>query len=113
MDQWKLKRFFCELIMLSYSNPGRPGFGNPMSWLIEQMCVYQDKFLGRVCGDYTGDFHECRLNNAGLKFNWRVVRGNGDWRQFQCYIGGDQAKDYPDLVEKAKEIIKQYGYNHR
>ena len=113
MDMWKLKRFFCELIELSYSNPGRPGFGNPMSWLIEQMCVYQEKFLKRIEGDYTGHSHECRLNNAGLKLYWEVVRDPNDWRLFTCSIGGDQAKDYPDLVEKANALIKKYNFQRR
>ena len=113
MDKWKLRRFFCELIMLSYSHPGRPGFGNPMSWLIEQMCVYQDKFIARIAGDYTGDSHECRLNNAGLKMYWLVEKTEQDWRVFKCSIGGDQAKDYPDLVEEANAIIKKYGFNKR
>jgi hypothetical protein len=113
MDQWKLRRFFCELINLMYLYPGRPGFGSPVSWLIEQMCVYQDKFLGRICGDYTGDSHECRLNNAGLKMYWHVERQNGDWRGFKCSIGGDQAADYPEFVIAAKGLIKQYGFNKR
>ena len=110
MDKYRLRMFFCELIKLMYRFPGRPGFGNPVDWLIEQMCVYQDKFLNRIMGDYSGDSHECRLNNAGLKFHWRVDRKNN---RFMCYISGDQAKDYPDYVVHAKEIIRKYGYNKR
>ena len=113
MDMWKLKLFFCELIQLTYRFPGRPGFGSPTSWLVEQMCVYQDKFLGRISGDYTGSSNECRLNNAGLKLYWHVEREDGEWRRFKCSIGGDQAKDYPDYVVYAKELIRKYGFNKR
>ena len=109
MEKFRLSMFFCELIQLMYRHPGRPGFGNPVSWLIEQMCVYNDRFLNRIIGDYANEYHECRLNNAGLKFHWKVDR-TGDIPQFRCYISGDQAKDYPDYVEAANEVIGRYGY---
>lgn len=110
MDKFRLKLFFCELIKLMYKFPGRPGFGNPVDWLIEQMCVYQDKFLTRIAGDYTGQHHECRLNNAGLKMYWHIDK---ETRQFKCSIGGDQANDYPEFVAHSRQLIKHYGFNKR
>ena len=112
MDKFRLRMFFCEMINLMYKYPGRRGFGNPVSWLVEQMCVYQDKFLNRITGDYSGDSHECRLNNAGLKLHWRVDRSGKDCR-FVCYISGDQAKDYPDYVVHAKELMRKYNFDKR
>ena len=113
MDEWKLKRFFCELINLMYKYPGKPGFGNPVDWLVEQMCVYQEKFIGRIVGDYTGNSHECRLNNAGLKMYWSVCKCHSSCREFRVHIGGDQAKDYPDFVVHAKELIRKYNFDKR
>ena len=110
MEKFRMCMFFCELIQLMYRHPGKPGFGNPVDWLIEQMCVYQERFLSRIMGDYSGDRHECRLNNAGLKFHWWVDR-TGSHPQFYCYISGDQAKDYPDYVKAATDVIRRYGYN--
>ena len=109
MEKFRLSMFFCEMINLMYRHPGRPGFGNPVSWLIEQMCVYNEKFFNRILGDYSGESHECRLNNAGLKFHWSVDR-SGSTPRFRCHISGDQAKDYPDFVEAATELIQKYGY---
>ncbi len=110
MDDYKLKMFFCKLIGLMYTFPGRPGFGNPVSWLTEQMCMYQDKFLKRIVGDFTGDSHECRLNNAGLKMYWSVDRSNSEFPRFICRIGGDQAKYYPEFVEAANDLAHEYDF---
>jgi len=110
MDKWKLRMFFYELIKLGIDLPGRPGFGSPISWLLEQMCMYQDKLLSIIIGDFTGDSHECRLNNAGLKMYWRVDRVND---RFTCRISGDQAKDYIGFVVAGEKLIKKYNYNKR
>jgi hypothetical protein len=108
MEKFRLKLFFCELIQLMYMYPGDPGFGNPVSWLIEQMCVYQDKFLSRIVGDYSGGSHECRINNAGLKLHWRVDQAH---ERFTCHISGDQAKNYPQYVAAANQVIRKFGFN--
>jgi len=106
MDHFMLKLFFCELIKLGFDHPGT--IGNPVSWLIEQMCVYQDNFIKRILGDYTGNSHESRLNNAGLKMYWKVEGG-----EFKCRISGDQAKDYLFFVAAANRVIKKYKFNWR
>ena len=110
MEKFRLCTFFAEMINLMYRHPGKPGFGNPVSWLVEQMCIYQDRFINRIMGDYSGDSHECRLNNAGLKFFWNVERGDGEPR-FRCRIGGDQVREYQDFVDAANELIQRFGYS--
>lgn len=109
MEKFRLCAFFAELICLMYRHPGQPGFGNPVSWLIEQMCCHQDRFINRIIGDYSGESHESRLNNAGLKMYWSVDR-NGGAPQFRCRIGGDQAREYADFVAAATELIQVFGY---
>jgi hypothetical protein len=108
MDKYRLLGFFHELIKLGIDMPGRPGFGSPISWLLEQMCVRQEKFIGRILGDRTRESTECRLNNAGLKMHWWV-----DDNKFKVYISGDQVRDYPGFCVAAGKLIKKYGYNHR
>jgi hypothetical protein len=111
MDKYMLRSFFYELIKLGIDMPGRPGFGSPISWLLEQMCLHQDKLIDRICGDFTRDSQEWRINTAGLKLYWRVERDHDDkWRRFQCHIGGDQVKDYVGFVVAANKLIKQYQY---
>lgn len=113
-DKYRLEHFFYELIKLGIEMPGRPGFGSPISWLLEQMCTRHDHFLDRICNDFSQESNECRLNNAGLKMHWRVEKREKDgWRVFKCYISGDQAKDYPGFVTAAKSLIKHYGYDRR
>jgi len=111
MERFMLKQFFHELLELSY-NDLRPGWGNPCTWLLETICIRQEPFLDKIMGDYTGDSHEVRLNNAGLKMHWRVHR-EGDKAVFKCYISGDQAKDYPFFVAQARQLIMKHKYHRR
>jgi hypothetical protein len=120
MDNYMLRSFFYEMIKLGIDMPGRPGFGSPISWLLEQMCVHQDKLIDRICGDYTRDGQEWRINTAGLKLYWRVERDDRYARTsamskhvFRCHIGGDQVKDYVGFVVSANKLIKKYNYNRR
>ena len=113
MDRWRLLGFFHDLIKLGIDMPGRPGFGSPISWLLEQMCVRQEKFISRILGDYTGESNECRLNNAGLKMHWRVDRHVNERGEFKVYIAGDQRNDYAGFYVAAKKLIEHYGYKHR
>lgn len=114
MDKHKLMRFFYELIQLGIKYPGRPGFGNPISWLLEQMCTRQEQFIARIVGDYTERSQEWRINGAGLKMYARVEKSEKDgWRRFRCSLGGDQMRDYPDFEIYAKQLIRQYGYDRR
>lgn len=113
MDKYRLLGFFHDLIKLGIAMPGRPGFGSPISWLLEQMCVRQEKFISRILGDYTGESTEWRLNNAGLKMHWYVDRRTKERGEFKVYISGDQRNDYAGFYVAAKVLIKKYGYNHR
>ena len=108
MDKYQLLGFFHELIKLGIDMPGRPGFGSPISWLLEQMCVRQEHFINRIIGNRTQESTGWRINSAGLKMHWRVIDG-----RFKVYISGDQAKDYVGFCMAAHKLIKKYGYNHR
>ena len=113
MDMFQIKSFFHELLELSY-NDLRSGWGNPCNHLLEVMCIRQEPFLKKIEGDHTGDSHEFRLNNAGLKMNWVVRKEgtpNGPDRIFKCTISGDQAKEYPFFVSQARALILKYGFN--
>ena len=109
MDRFTLKMFFWEMLELSY-NDLRTGWGNPCSHLLKEMCMRQDPWLDKIEGDYTGNSHEVRLNDAGLKMHWRVDR---ETRQFKCHISGDQAREYPMFVAQARRLIMKYNFNKR
>lgn len=121
MDAFLLKQFFLEMLNLSY-NDIRPGWGNPCSYLLEKLMLRQKPFLEKIIGDYTDHSHEVRLNGAGLKLYWSVRRDDSDIgagcaatpvRKFTCYIGGDQAKEYPFFVAQVENLIKKYQFNRR
>lgn len=113
METFELKGFFLELLELSYTDL-RPGWGNPCSELLKKMCLRQEPWLRRIEGDYTGDSHEVRLNGAGLKMHWRVVKSDSTGeRTFKCHISGDQVREYPMFVAQARRLIEKYGYNRR
>ena len=116
MDEFRLRYFFLELIQLAIRNPGTIGF--PCSHLVEDMVIRNRTFIKRIIGDFTNSSHEYRLNNAGLKMCWRTVKtalkgDAGTYRRFECYISGDQAKDYPEFVLGAKHLIEREGYSGR
>jgi len=112
-DQFHLRRFFYELISLSIRYPGRHGYGVGCSLLIEVLVERNESFINRIIENEDNYFNEYRLNGAGLKLHWRVIRKDGAQPQFQCYISGDQVQDYPDFVVMAKYLIKKWGCNHR
>ena len=107
MDCFRLREFFLELIETAIHYPGTIGF--PCSKLVTDMVRRNEAFIDRIKGDYTGESTEYRLNGAGLKMHWRVDNN----RRFTCYIGGDQAKDYPLFFAKTNVLIKKYGYERR
>ena len=107
MDCFRLREFFLELIETAIHYPGTIGF--PCSKLVTDMVRRNEAFIDRIKGDYTGTSTEYRLNEAGLKMYWNV----GNNRRFFCRISGDQAKDYPEFVERARALIKKYGYEGR
>ncbi len=115
MDMFKIKTFFHELLKLSYIDI-RSGWGNPCSHLLEDMCIRQETFLKKIEGDYTSNSHEYRLNNAGLKMHWSMRRSgtyHGSDREFKLTISGDQVREYPMFVAKARRLIEEYKFNRR
>ncbi len=113
MDMFVLKQFFHELLELSY-NDLRTGWGNPCSHLLEDMIIRQKPFLDKIDGDYSGESHEYRLNNAGLKMHWVMRKEDthaGEARMFKCTISGDQAREYPMFVAQARALILKYQFN--
>lgn len=121
-ESYNLLYFFNEIIKIGHRNPGRPGWGHPCDHLIEKLVLTRDKFIKQIEGDYTNHSHEIRLNGAGLKMYWEVRRANRmltkspddnqgpiQISRFVCSIGGDQAKDYPEFVEKARKFLKERG----
>lgn len=124
-ERYNLLYFFRELIQLSITYPARPGWGHACSELLDDLILTQNHFIDRIANDYTGDFHEYRLNGSGLKMHWRIKRENvvqfsspegtkpTQVERFQCYISGDQKKDYDDFVTMAEKYIEERGCNHR
>ena len=113
MDMFKIKSFFWELLKLTYTADFNPVWGNPCSYLLERMILRQEPFLSKIEGDFTNMSHEMRLNGAGLKLWWSAEKDDNDFRKFTCHIGGDQAKEYPMFVARARQLIKYYNFNRR
>lgn len=124
-EKFNLLYFFKEIIDFGLRWPGRPGFGSPISYLLEKLILRQNAFILKIQNDHSGDFHEMRINGAGLKMNWRVVRENKmltdspddnqgpiEVAKFQCYITGDQKKDYPEFVTAVEGLIRRRRANH-
>ncbi len=114
LDKFDLKSLFSEMIKLGLEDlrngKGRT-FGNGVAKLLDDMLMRQEPLLSCILGNYEGDEgHEYRLNNAGLKMNWRVVRHYKDnSRRFMCVIAGDQFDDYEVLGPQLRSLIKQRG----
>jgi hypothetical protein len=109
-ERYNLLHFFNEIVNLGIRNPGRPGWGNPCSHLVESLILIQKKFISGIIEAKPNDSNEYRLNGAGLKMYWenRQERGS-DHINFVCSIGGDQAKEYPAFVAAARKFIKERG----
>lgn len=104
--KFKLKNLFWQLLRLS--NQYRdPGYGDPCSGLLEQMCMYQESFLACFINakDTHCDSHEYRLNEAGLKLIWMKHKG-----RLWMDIAGDQKECYPMFVAAAIETLRMYGF---
>jgi len=80
-------------------------YGNPVSYLLEQVFLYQDALLEDILNSTPIDSHELRLNGAGLKLYWSHSKG-----KFRFNVGGDQRDLYPMFVEMAQKIITDRGY---
>ncbi len=82
-------------------------FGYSCETLLEDVLRTSVKDLAtRWANDYTGDSHEYRLNNAGLKLYWMTDQKK---QTIHIRIGGDQATNYPLFVEQVKRILAKHG----
>ena len=104
MDEYRIRNFFWQLIRLSLRYD-YTRIGSPVSGLIEQMCLYNDKFIARIMGDRTRESHEFRLNEAGLKMLWRVHND-----RLIIKICGDQVSMYIEFVEEARKLVRKCGF---
>lgn len=119
-ERYNLLYFFRGLIQLSIKFPGGPGWGHACTELLDSLILKQTNFIDRIMNDKTGNFHEYRLNGAGLKLHWRVFRRklslaghpSLEVAKFQCYISGDQKDEYEDFVVVAQVYINERGCNH-
>jgi hypothetical protein len=96
--------FLKELHILGIQNPGKGGFGNATSTLMDAMVemglfnfVDQMEKDAAICIT-----NEYRLNNAGLKMlcTWDLSTN-----EFLIAIGGDQYDYYPEFINKAMDLI--------
>jgi hypothetical protein len=119
MERYQLIYFFKDLINLSIEFPGKPGWGIGCSHLLETMLLRQEAFISGIIDSQGHTSKEYRLNGAGLKLHWWVDRDLKHENsmlsnpKFRCYISGDQIKDYADFIAKARNLIRERGYNHR
>ena len=61
---------------------------------------------GRWANDFTGDSHEYRLNNAGLKIYWRTYPRE---QKIKIRLGGDQLINNPMFADKFNEILSAHS----
>lgn len=100
MDKFKLLAFFRAVIDLAINmEPNK--YGSPVSYLVEELVLYQEAFLARLLKDRDHSV-EVRINGAGLKMYFNIKRK-------RIYIGGDQKDLYPEFVEKVERLIRKHG----
>ena len=104
-----LKFFFKDVITMAFRTPLKPGWQGVVDGLVEQVTLYPLQFIDKILYTEPNYSNEFRLNNAGLKMYWRV-RKNG---RLIINIGGDQENEYPEFVEKFRELVKRYGFFER
>lgn len=110
-DVFSLKLFFHEVLELGIRDlrETRSNMGFACKQLLDDMCIRQQPFLDRIMNDYSEDSHEYRLNQAGLKMYWKVVKLDSGDRKFVCSIGGDQAKNYPWFVPAFNMLLRKHN----
>ena len=100
MDKYVLLQFFHELIQLAINmEPNK--YGSPVSYLLENLILYQEIFLEKILVERSHSF-EVRINGAGLKM---YIRTNPS----RITIGGDQADLYPEFVARVRDLIREHG----
>jgi len=81
--------------------------GYPLSGLIDDLTSGGNRLVKKIITDTSGESHEFRLNNAGLKLYWRLSREHD---LLKVSIGGDQANNYPRFVAAVRRIIECNTY---
>lgn len=108
---FELNLFFSEIVSLSHHSEmmreAIEGGGYPLSNLVNSLLNKGCSITRRIVSDYTGESHEFRLNNAGLKMYWRLDRESN---QLRVRIGGDQARQFPRFVAAVRRIIEENQY---
>lgn len=101
MDKYAPLQFFWEVVQAAVNmEPNK--YGSPVSYLLENLILYQEDFLKRVL-TVRGHSCEIRINGAGLK-----VYVNVELKRIT--IGGDQEDLYPEFVEKIRELIREHQF---
>jgi hypothetical protein len=110
--EYSIRLFFNEIIKTSHitimMEEAISGGGYPLSGLIDTLLTNGvDRLIHKMVNDNTGDNHEMRLNNAGLKMYWRLNLEDG---VFEISIGGDQIRNYPRFVAAIRRFIEHDEY---
>ena len=101
MTKFSLLRFFLEVIQIAINmEPNK--YGSPVSYLLENIVLYQEDFLNRILED-RGYSTEVRINGSGLKMYFRHRGPRG-----KVTIGGDQIDLYPEFVKRVNELIREH-----
>jgi len=105
-NKYQLRLLFWSLMQLANQYRDKV-YGDPCSYLMEQMVLYQEDFLNMFVNAPATccDSHEFRLNGAGLKLLWMKYNG-----RLWMDIAGDQKDLYPDFVPRAIESLRMAGY---
>lgn len=111
--EYTIKLFFNEIITTSHTSTmieeAIGAGGHPLSGLLDNFLTSRGVsiLIDEIVNDDTGESHEFRLNNAGLKLYWRLDRKHD---LLNVSIGGDQANNYPRFVAAVRRIIEYNGY---
>lgn len=110
--EYAIRMFFNEIIRTSHISimleEAITGGGYPLSGLVDSLLnVRHQNLVNRMVSDDTGESHEFRLNEAGLKMYWRLDRERG---LLKVSIGGDQANNYPRFVAAVRRLIEHNTY---
>lgn len=105
-NKYQLRLLFWSLLQLAGQYRDKV-YGDPCSYLLEQMMLYQEEFLNMFvkAPDTCCDSHEIRLNGAGLKLLWMNYKG-----RLWMDIAGDQKDLYPDFVPRADQALRMAGF---
>lgn len=103
--EWFLKDIIKTAVRSEFRDENKFGFS--CSHLLDDILRIGVKGLAsRWANDFTGDSHEYRLNDAGLKLYWRTYPREN---KISIHIGGDQKTNYPLFVAKFDQILAAHS----